>query len=78
VAKHLAPYRTYVVRCWQEQCDQPGVCIYRFSLEAPATGERLGFTRLEDLVHTLELALFQIQTPIATDESQRNDLNPSN
>lgn len=62
MVKHLAPYRTFVIRCWQEQCGQPGTCIYRFSLEIPATGERLGFTRTEDLIHALEGAIAQART----------------
>lgn len=75
--KQLASYRTVVIRCWQEQCGQPDV-IYRFSLEVPATGERLGFTHFEDLVQALELAFFQIQTQVVTDETRRDDLDSSN
>lgn len=59
--KHLAPYQTYVIRCWEEQSTQAGINIYRFSLEIPATGKRFGFTSPEDLIHALELALPQIQ-----------------
>lgn len=57
--KQSAPYRTFVIRCWQEQSGQPGSCVYRFSLEVPATGERFGFTRAKDLIQALELALAQ-------------------
>lgn len=61
MVKHLAPYRTYVIRCWQEPCSQPSTCTYRFSLEVPASGERRGFTSLEELMNAIELALSQFQ-----------------
>ncbi len=64
MVKHLAPYRTYVIRCWQEHSGQPGTCIYRFSLEIPATGERFGFTRSKDLIQALEGAISEIQIPV--------------
>lgn len=66
--KHSAPYRTFVIRCWQEQCSQLGVCVYRFSLEVPATGERFGFTHSEDLVHALEVTLTQLQTQVIAEQ----------
>jgi len=44
-------YCVYVLRFWEERSrypDRPGV--WRFSLEAPSTGERHGFATLEGLV----------------------------
>jgi hypothetical protein len=71
--KQLAPYRTYVIRCWQEPCDQPGTPIYRFSLDVPATGERFGFTRSADLIQALESAIAQIQTQAIADETLEDE-----
>ncbi len=73
--KQSAPYRTLVVRCWQEPYDQSGSCVYRFSLEIPATGERFGFTHSEDLVHALELTLTQLQTQAIADQAAREKPN---
>lgn len=67
---HLAPYRTYVIRCWQEHCEQQSTSIYRFSLEVPATGERFGFTCAENLISALELALAQMQTQAIADATE--------
>ncbi len=67
--KQSAPYRTLVVRCWQEQGGQPDAYIYRFSLEIPATGERFDFTHSEDLVHALELTLTQLQTQAIAEQA---------
>jgi hypothetical protein len=61
VVKQLAPYRTYVIRCWEEHSFQADTSIYRFTLEIPATGERFGFTSSEELINAIELALTQIQ-----------------
>lgn len=61
MAKHLASYRTYMIRCWEEQSAQANTSIYRFTLEIPATGERFGFTHSEELINALKLALLQIQ-----------------
>lgn len=65
--KQLAPYRTFVIRCWQEQGGQPGTCIYRYSLEIPVTGERFGFTHSKDLIQALQLALTEIQIQAIAD-----------
>jgi len=73
VAKHLTLYRTYIIRCWQEHCDQPETQIYRFSLGIPATGERFGFTTSEDLIRALELALAQIQTQVVADVTPQDE-----
>ncbi len=70
---HVAPYRTYVIRCWEEHSGQLGTCIYRFSLEVPATGERFGFTRSEDLIQALESAIAQIQTQAIADETLEDE-----
>lgn len=78
MATHLALYRTYVIRCWAEQCGQPDTSIYRFSLEIPATGERFGFTSSKELISALELSLTQIQTQVmadATAESKPTEKN---
>ncbi|HEY9661930.1 MAG TPA: hypothetical protein V6C65_26035 [Allocoleopsis sp.] len=67
MTKHLALYRTYVIRCWEEPRSQAGISIYRFSLEIPVTGERFGFTCSEDLINALETALAQIQVQVSTE-----------
>lgn len=71
--KQSAPYRTFVIRCWQEQGSQPGDCVYRFSLEVPATGERFGFTCAKDLIQSLERALAQIHGTAIADEKLGNE-----
>jgi hypothetical protein len=40
-------YRSYLLRMWQ--CSDDETSAWRASLEAPGTGERRGFARLEDL-----------------------------
>ena len=75
MARHLAPYRTYVIRCWEEQSAQPGTRIYRFSLEIPATGERSGFSRSEELIDALELVLSQIQGQAIADNASEDEPN---
>jgi hypothetical protein len=67
VAKHLAPYRTYIIRCWEEQSARANAGIYRFSLEIPATGERFGFTSSKKLINALESVLAESQTQARTD-----------
>ncbi len=67
MTKHLALYRTYIIRCWEEPRSQAGISIYRFSLEISATGERFGFTCSEDLINALATALAQIQVSTETE-----------
>lgn len=62
MARHLATYMTYVIRCWAEQSSQATLSVYRFTLEIPATGQRFGFTNSEELIRALKLALSEIQT----------------
>jgi hypothetical protein len=73
VAKQLAPYRTYVIRCWEEQSAQADTSVYRFTLEIPATGERSGFTSSAELINALELALAQIQPHQRADGMPENE-----
>lgn len=73
MARLLAPYRTYVIRCWQEPCSQPNAAIYRFSLEFPGTGERFGFTCSEDLIQALQLALTEIQIQAIAESALKDE-----
>ncbi|UBF29987.1 hypothetical protein K9N68_37935 (plasmid) [Kovacikia minuta CCNUW1] len=73
MAKHLAPYRTYIIRCWEEQRSQSSTSIYRFTLEIPATGERFGFTQSQKLIQALELALAHIQTQTEPDAALEDE-----
>jgi len=41
-------YRAYLLRLWETEDE--GRCVWRASLEDPATGERHGFASLEALV----------------------------
>jgi hypothetical protein len=66
--KQSAPYRAFIIRCWQEQDGQLDSCVYRFSLETPVTGERIGFTSAKELIQALELALSQIYATAIADE----------
>lgn len=61
MARHIATYMTYVIRCWAEPSSQATTSIYRFTLDIPATGHRFGFTSSEALISALELALSPIQ-----------------
>jgi hypothetical protein len=48
-------YHAYLLRCWEERGhDPPRPPIWRFSLEAPHTGERHGFADLAQLVAFLQ------------------------
>jgi len=46
-----SPYRSYLLRLWQEPGDFP---TWRAMLESPANGERHGFAGLESLFVFLE------------------------
>jgi len=50
-------YQSYLLRCWQECDKETDTPIWRFSLEDPRTGKRLGFTNLLALTKTLETDL---------------------
>lgn len=43
-------YLSYLLRLWQDGGDD---CQWRSSLQSPQTGERLGFTSLEELFEFL-------------------------
>ena len=72
MAKHLAPYRIYVIRCWEEPSSQANTSTYRFTLDVPATGQRFGFTSSEELINALELALSQIHSQASVDATFEN------
>lgn len=46
-------YRGFIVRFWKEQATDPQQDVARFTLEIPATGQRLGFLSLEVLLEAL-------------------------
>jgi hypothetical protein len=46
-------YRGFIVRFWKEQAADPKQDVARFTLEIPATGQRLGFLSLEVLLEAL-------------------------
>ncbi|MFO7633712.1 MAG: hypothetical protein R6W76_14305 [Caldilinea sp.] len=52
-------YRSYVVRCWQEVSVHAGrqTKQWRFSLQDPSTGRRLGLATLEALLISLQAEL---------------------
>jgi len=48
-------YQVYVMRLWQEQASpKESSSGWRFSIENPATGQRRGFSCLDELVAYLE------------------------
>ncbi|MGD8793934.1 MAG: hypothetical protein PVF47_15385 [Anaerolineae bacterium] len=54
-------YRSYLLRLWLEHGENPNLPgVWRYSLEDPHTGEKLGFASLESL-----LAFLQQQTSLA-------------
>lgn len=46
--------RSYWLRCWREPCTSDGIQVWRFSLENPHTGERIGFASLQAMTIFLE------------------------
>ncbi len=60
------PYWSYLLRRWTTSGD--GYVVWRASLENPHTGERLGFSSLEQLFLFLE----DQTTEIATSEDSPN------
>jgi len=47
-------YQAYMLRLWSTQQEKSADRRWRFSLEDPRTGERLGFATLEALVNFLQ------------------------
>ncbi len=43
-------YQVFMLRAWAESSDAAGPTTWRFSVEAPDTGQRRGFAGLEALV----------------------------
>jgi hypothetical protein len=60
-ASDLEPrYVAYMLRMWEVRGEQPGSPAYwRFSLEVPHSGERVGFSDLESLTAFLETQIHQ-------------------
>ena len=46
--------RIYLLTVWRENATTEEDFVFRFSLEDPHTGERFGFTNLDDLVQILQ------------------------
>lgn len=46
-------YHTFLLSLWEEHSD--GLPVWRFSLENPHTGERLGFKALDEMVAYLRV-----------------------
>ena len=61
----LPNYLSFLLRLWQVQSE--GVWVWRFSLENPLTGERLGFKDLTSLTAQLE------QICLEHNRSEEND-----
>lgn len=53
IPKDLPSYHSYVLRFWQEQTLEL-TDTWRFSLEDPQSGKRVGFDNLAELVTFLE------------------------
>lgn len=51
-------YRAFMLRCWEVRSPGPGgAATWRFSVEDPHTGQRLGFADLATLVEFLQAEL---------------------
>jgi hypothetical protein len=65
-------YFSFLLRLWQESGDEPvdleEAPVWRASLTSPATGERLGFATLDDLVEYLR---HQVGDSARTNAEQR-------
>lgn len=50
-----ASYHVFLLRFWQESREHPALpAVWRFSLEAPGSGQRRGFASLEALTEFLQ------------------------
>jgi hypothetical protein len=55
-------YRSYVLTFWEERShDSDTPVIWRFSLQDPRTGQRLGFASLEEMVGFMRAELVSSQ-----------------
>lgn len=62
MANSPAHYKVYVIRCWEEHHTPTDTVSYRFTLEVPGTGQRLGFTSSGALMDEVERRLAEDST----------------
>jgi len=48
--KHQMESKTFWLKCWRSSTADDTPDVWRFSLEDPLTGKRLGFASLEELL----------------------------
>ena len=53
--------RAYWLKCWREYSTGTTASVWRFSLEEPHTGKRMGFASLEALLAYVNEVLLQIE-----------------
>jgi hypothetical protein len=47
-------HHSFWLKCWPEESTQGSACVWRFSLEDPQAGQRMGFASLHALTLFLE------------------------
>jgi len=62
--------RSYWLKCWRENASGEGEGVWRFSLEDPRTGERVGFASLRALTTFLESRTRMWSTPGESDAAE--------
>lgn len=62
-------YASYLLRLWQEQGGQ--VATWRFSLDDPRTGERIGFADVETLLRFLNERMQSTRIDAGTKEEEK-------
>jgi len=62
-------YVSYLLRLWQEQDEQ--AAIWRFSLDDPRTGERVGFADVETLLRFLNERMSSTVVDAGTKEEEK-------
>jgi hypothetical protein len=61
-------YHVCIVRAWRETTAQTEEQVWRFTLEIPGTGQRLGFTDAHALMDALRTELQDMQGPDSLSE----------
>ncbi len=70
--------KSYWFKCWRENAAQDTGDIWRFSLEDPNTGKRIGFASLESLLAYVKTVLAQWEEEAQTYDDREGDiLKPS-
>ena len=56
--------KVYWFKCWRENLSSDENAVWRFSLEDPHTGERVGFASLEGVLTYVKIALAESEQEV--------------